>query len=61
MAHRRVSKTRVLLDGFGMGESPRWHEDRLWFSSWGTDEIVSGCGAAPRLALKACAMSRPSP
>jgi sugar lactone lactonase YvrE len=34
-------ETRVLLDGFGMGESPRWHEGRLWFSSWGTDEIVA--------------------
>ena len=33
--------TRVLLEGFGMGESPRWHDDRLWFSSWGTDEIVA--------------------
>ncbi len=31
---------RVLVDGFGMGESPRWHDGRLWFSSWGTDEIV---------------------
>jgi sugar lactone lactonase YvrE len=36
-----ISKTRVLLDGFGMGESPRWHEGRLWFSNWGTDEIVA--------------------
>ena len=33
--------TRVLLEGFGMGESPRWHDGRLWFSSWGTDEIVA--------------------
>jgi len=57
MAHRRVSNTRVLVDGFGMGESPRWHEGRLWFSSWGTAEIVAGCGAARRLALKAFAMS----
>jgi sugar lactone lactonase YvrE len=24
-----------------MGESPRWHDDRLWFSNWGTDEIVA--------------------
>jgi sugar lactone lactonase YvrE len=32
---------RVLLEGFGMGESPRWHDGRLWFSSWGTDEIVA--------------------
>ena len=34
-------ETRVLLDGFGMGESPRWHEGRLWFSNWGTDEITA--------------------
>jgi sugar lactone lactonase YvrE len=27
--------------GFGMGESPRWHEGRLWFSNWGTNEIVA--------------------
>ncbi len=32
---------QVLLGGFGMGESPRWHDGRLWFSSWGTDEIVA--------------------
>src|SRR5262245_13292371 len=24
-----------------MGESPRWHEDRLWFSDWGAQEIVA--------------------
>ena len=34
-------ETRVLLDGLGMGESPRWYDGRLWFSSWGTDEIVA--------------------
>ena len=34
-------ETRVLLDGLGMGESPRWHDGRLWFSNWGTDEIVA--------------------
>jgi sugar lactone lactonase YvrE len=33
-------ETRVLLDGLGMGESPRWYDGRLWFSNWGTDEIV---------------------
>jgi sugar lactone lactonase YvrE len=36
-----VRKTEVLLSGFGMGESPRWHDGRLWFSSWGTDEIIA--------------------
>jgi sugar lactone lactonase YvrE len=39
--HETVSETRVLLDGFGMGESPRWHDGRLWFSNWGTNEIVA--------------------
>jgi sugar lactone lactonase YvrE len=34
-------ETQVLLTGLGMGESPRWHRDRLWFSDWGADEIVS--------------------
>lgn len=32
---------RVLLDGLAMPESPRWHHDRLWFSNWGTREIVA--------------------
>jgi hypothetical protein len=41
MPYASVSETRVLLDGFGMGESPRWHDGRLWFSSWGSDEIVA--------------------
>jgi sugar lactone lactonase YvrE len=33
--------TRLLLGGLGMGESPRWHDGRLWFSNWGTNEIVA--------------------
>ena len=41
MAHAPVPDTSVLLDGFGMGESPRWHDGRLWFSSWGSNEIVA--------------------
>jgi sugar lactone lactonase YvrE len=41
MANEVISQTRVLLDGFGMGESPRWHEGRLWFSNWATNEIVA--------------------
>jgi sugar lactone lactonase YvrE len=38
---QKESRTRVLLDGFGMGESPRWHDGRLWFSSWGINQIVA--------------------
>jgi sugar lactone lactonase YvrE len=36
-----IRQTRVLLSGLGMGESPRWHDGRLWFSSWGTNEIIA--------------------
>ena len=31
----------VLLDGLAMPESPRWHDGRLWFSNWGTRQIVA--------------------
>lgn len=31
----------TLLTGLAFGESPRWHEDRLWFAHWGTGEIVA--------------------
>ena len=33
--------TQVLMTGIAMGESPRWHENRLWFSDWGAQEIVT--------------------
>lgn len=36
-----IRETRILLSGLGMGESPRWHDGRLWFSNWGIDEIVA--------------------
>jgi sugar lactone lactonase YvrE len=32
---------QVLLTGLGFGESPRWHEGRLWFCNWGRQEIVA--------------------
>jgi len=36
-----MSETRTFLTGLGVGESPRWHEGRLWFSNWGVQEIVA--------------------
>jgi sugar lactone lactonase YvrE len=30
-----------LLSGLVIGESPRWHEGRLWFANWGAEEIVA--------------------
>jgi sugar lactone lactonase YvrE len=34
-------KAQVLMSSVAMGESPRWHENRLWFSDWGAQEIVA--------------------
>src|SRR5437667_8095368 len=36
-----LPELRTLLTGLAMGESPRWHEDRLWFSDWGCQEIIA--------------------
>src|SRR5262245_212760 len=32
---------QVLLDSLAYVESPRWHDGRLWFSHWGTEEILA--------------------
>jgi len=31
----------VLMDGIAFGESPRWHDNRLWFSDWGAGRVYS--------------------
>ena len=31
----------VLTTGLAFGESPRWHEGRLWVCNWGTGEILA--------------------
>ena len=36
-----MAELQTLLTGLAFGESPRWHEGRLWFSNWGTQEIVA--------------------
>ena len=36
-----VVRAQPLLSGLVIGESPRWHEDRLWFAHWGTGEVVA--------------------
>jgi sugar lactone lactonase YvrE len=32
---------RVLMSGIAFGESPRWHDGRLWFSDWAAQEIIA--------------------
>jgi sugar lactone lactonase YvrE len=36
-----LSDVQRLLTGLAFGESPRWHEGRLWFANWGAQEIVA--------------------
>jgi sugar lactone lactonase YvrE len=32
---------QTLMTGLVIGESARWHDGRLWFAHWGTQEIVA--------------------
>jgi sugar lactone lactonase YvrE len=41
MKRQRESSVHVLLSDLVVGESPRWHEGRLWFSNWGAQEIIA--------------------
>src|SRR5436190_1681904 len=41
MAPQTLPEPRVLVDGLGILESPRWHDGRLWFSHWGADEVLA--------------------
>jgi sugar lactone lactonase YvrE len=36
-----VHETQVLMTGLGLGESPRWHDGRLWFADWVAQEVVA--------------------
>src|SRR5215471_12604432 len=39
--HSVKTKGRTLMSDLAMGESPRWHEGRLWLSDWGAQEIIA--------------------
>jgi len=32
---------QTLMTGLLFVESPRWHDDRLWFTDWGTQEVIA--------------------
>ena len=36
-----MPEPHVLLTGLGIGESPRWHDGRLWLANWGTGEVLA--------------------
>jgi sugar lactone lactonase YvrE len=43
MSSKKSSKpdARTLITGIAFGESPRWHDDRLWFADWGAQEVIA--------------------
>ena len=48
-----MSRWTQLLDGIALGESPRWHGGRLWFSDWGAGEILAVTpGAEPEVVAR---------
>jgi sugar lactone lactonase YvrE len=34
-------QARLVTAGLAFGESPRWHDGRLWLCNWGTGEIIA--------------------
>ena len=36
-----LPELQVLMSGLAFPESPRWHDDRLWFSDWGAHEVIA--------------------
>ncbi len=32
---------QTLMTGIVLGESPRWHEGRLWFADWGAQQLIA--------------------
>jgi sugar lactone lactonase YvrE len=36
-----MSDVRTLTTGLVLGESPRWHDGRLWFADWGAQELLA--------------------
>ncbi|MEI9411524.1 SMP-30/gluconolactonase/LRE family protein [Mesorhizobium salmacidum] len=41
MQNQSPPAARVVVDGLAFGESPRWHDGRLWVCNWGTGEIIA--------------------
>ncbi len=36
-----MPEPQTLMTDISFGESPRWHDGRLWFSDWGTQEVIA--------------------
>jgi sugar lactone lactonase YvrE len=38
---KKNPELQTLMTGLVLVESPRWHDDRLWFSDWGAHEVIA--------------------
>jgi sugar lactone lactonase YvrE len=36
-----MDEPRIRLTGLAIGESPRWHDGRIWLANWGTQEVLA--------------------
>jgi len=36
-----MTRAQIMLEGLAFGESPRWHQGRLWFCNWGTQQVIA--------------------
>ncbi len=36
-----MPEPQMLITGIAFGESPRWHDGRLWFADWGAQELIA--------------------
>lgn len=41
MTAKESTTLQILMSGIAFGESPRWHDDRLWFADWGAQQIIA--------------------
>ncbi|MEV0536402.1 SMP-30/gluconolactonase/LRE family protein [Kitasatospora sp. NPDC050463] len=40
-AEHGADRMRTVLTGLALGESPRWHDGRLWLCDWGAQELIT--------------------
>jgi sugar lactone lactonase YvrE len=36
-----MAEPQILMTGIAFGESPRWHDGRLWFCDWAAEELIA--------------------
>jgi sugar lactone lactonase YvrE len=36
-----MPRLQTLISGISFGESPRWHDGRLWFADWGAEKLLA--------------------